>query len=199
MSSAFSDLKLMVTPKAGITLNSEDGKDSITFAAYMGGVRLGVFNTAREDRKPIVTVSMPSLLVFAFTKILKSLINAQPNTKKDIIIQSYDAVNKTYKPEITIVAVKDSRMLYSLELSNARLSPPIKFPLRGRKDFIVGGSDVTDETKSQDMLEWLIYKLEHQLEVERMISSCIIKEQPDFTKKGGNYNASNNTSNDTFF
>ena len=194
------DTKLMVVTKPIVTLYSEDGKETFTISSYMGGVRICIFSATKEDKRPIAQVTLPSQTVYLWVKQLKSLIPSMPNSKKDIHLQSWNQTNKTYQPELSIVAIKDNKMCYSLELSNARLSPPIAFPFKCRKDVVIGNEAMSEETKSQAIFEWFIYKLEHQVEIERMLTGCTLKEQPDFNKKNSSSGYSSNTSSsDSFY
>ena len=155
------------------------------FSVYKGTLGFAAWN---GESRPSYRKSLKGPAIVLFTRQLKQLLNAAPETRVPFTFTKYNEGKDVF--DSTIILIKDEKQCCYLEVNytdeQTNESPCLRFPLSGFYKFQTGSDPLTPAQRSQIAVESLINYIEYVSPIGRALTYVPYRPNP---QGGGNANS----------
>ena len=162
---------------------SQTGNENVSISVYNGVASLVIFRKNTENRRPAVKMNMSLAMCLKIADLLKTLLDAQPDTRCPFIKMQFNKEARNYEQATSFVFFKDDKRCYGIEVTNRQITTPIRIMLKSASTFTTGNEPMTDEQKSVLAVRELITILTQQIPMALLLSRFNM-ETPQ--RNGGN-------------
>lgn len=162
---------------------SQTGNETLSISLYQGAASIVMFKKGSESRRPVVKMTLSIAACLKITDILKTLLDAQPESRQPFVQMAFNKENRTYEQTTSFVFFKDDKRCYGIEISNKFIPTPIKIMFRCPSTFASGSEPLTDEQKSILAVREFMTILTDQIPVAMLLSRFNMDPLP---QRGGN-------------
>lgn len=127
---------------------SNTGNETLSISVYNAIGSLVIFRKNSENRRPLVKMNISGTPKIRLVDLLKSLLDAQPDTRMPFIQMAFNKETRAYEQQTAFVFFKDEKRCYGVEISNKSITTPIKFMFKCPNTFTASNTPMTDEEKS---------------------------------------------------
>lgn len=130
-------------------LFSTTGNETLSVSVYNGLSSIVVFSKGSDSKRPKVKFNITGAPTLCLIKIVRELIQAQPDTRIDFYQMNYNRETRAYERLTTFVFFKDDKKCYGVEITNHLLSVPIKFMFKAASTFATDSSAMSEHQRSE--------------------------------------------------
>lgn len=149
--------------------------ETLQVSVYNASASMSVFRKNSENRQPIIKMAMSPEACLKLVDVLKSLLDAQPETRIPFIQMVFNKESRNYEQYSTFVFFKDEKKCYGIEVTNRQYTTPIKFILKSPNTFTIGSEPMSEDKKSLLALRYLIQVFEHDVPLARNLTRFNMK------------------------
>lgn len=166
---------------------SRTSNETLQLSVYNNTVSLSIFRKNSENRQPIVKIPLCPEACIQIATILKTLLDAQPDTRIPYIHLVFNKETRSYEQYTTAVFFKDDKRCYGIEVSNRQYSTPMVFPIKSPSSFTTGNEPLNDEKKSTLGLKYLLQIFETDIPLTRNLTRFNMRapQRGNLTRKSG--------------
>lgn len=149
---------------------STTSNETLTLSVFQGRASLVMFKKGTESRRPIVKFNLSLAACLKMVDIMKSLIDAQPETRVPFVQMSYNNESRSYEQATSFVFYKDDKRCYGIEIANKFLTTPVKILFKIPNTFTFSGDSMSEEQKSLLGVREFIVVLQDQIPQALLLS-----------------------------
>ena len=166
---------------------SSTGNETLSLSVYQGAASLVMFRRGTDSKRPVAKMSLGGAAVIKLKDILKSLMDAQPDTRAPFVQLIFNKESRNYEQATNFVFFKDDKRCFGVEVSNKLNPTPVKIMFKCANTFSTGAESMTDEQKSILALRELIQILEVEIPQAMLLSrfNMELPQRRGYGKNGG--------------
>lgn len=154
---------------------SMTSNETFQVSVYNAAASMSIFRKNSENRQPIIKVALSPEACLKIVDVLKSLIEAQPETRMPFIQMVFNKEARNYEQFSTFVFFKDEKKCYGIEVTSRQYTAPIKFVLKAPNTFTIGSEPMSEDKKSLLALRSLIKVFEYDVPLARNLTRFNMK------------------------
>lgn len=127
---------------------SVNGNETLSLSVFQSNASIVMFKKGTDSRRPVVKMNLSLAACIKITDILRTLLDAQPETRMPFVQMRFNRDTRSYEQETSFVFYKDEKKCYGIEISSKLLPTPVKVQFKCPNTFSTGSETMTDEQKS---------------------------------------------------